>query len=114
MRNTLKNNAELSKARKLDMSDFNNCRPPQVFKMIDYLAEMNGGHARVLYQDGYPHVILPISRIREKDVDSISTSYNYLYKLKYIAARSKVPSMRFMKYLGIYAHNTKRRYAHNA
>ena len=107
MRNTLKNKAELSKARKLDMSDFNNCRPLQVFKTIDYLVEMNGGHASVVYQDGYPRTILPISRIC-KDFDSISTSYNYLYKLKSIAARSKVPSMRFMKYLGIYAHNARR------
>ena len=110
MRNTLKNNAKLSKVRKPNMNDFKNCRPLQVFKTIDCLVEMNGGHASILYQDGYPRVVLPISRICEKDNDSISISYNYLYKLKHIAARSKVPSMRFIKHLGIYAHNAKRRY----
>lgn len=107
MRNTLKNNAGLSRAR---ITDYRNCKPMQIFKMIRHLVEMNDGHASVVYQDGYPHVILPISRICEKDIDSISISYNYLYKLKYIAARSKVPSMKFIKHLGIYAHNAKRRY----
>ena len=110
MRNTLKHNVELSKARKPDMNDFKNCRPLQVFKTIDCLVEMNGGHASILYQDGYPRVVLPISRICEKCINSISVEYNHSYKLQYIASRSKVPSMKFIKRLGIYAHNANRRY----
>ena len=110
MRNTLKNNAELSRIRKSDISDYSNCKPMQIFKMIRYLVETNGGHASVIYQDNYPRVISPISRIRKKDADITLISSVYLYKLKYIASRSKVPSMKFMKHLGIYAHNAKERY----
>lgn len=107
MRNTLKHNAGLSRAR---ITDYSNCKPMRIFKMIRYLVEMNDGHASVVYQDGYHHVILPISRIYEKCINSISVEYNHSYKLQYIASRSKVPSMKFIKRLGIYAHNTKRRY----
>ncbi len=107
MRNTLKNNAGLSRAR---ITNYRNCKPMRIFKMIRYLVEMNDGHARVVYQDGYPHVILPISRIHEKCINSISVAYNHSYKLQYIASRSKAPSMKFKKRLGIYAHNANRRY----
>lgn len=107
MRNTLKHNAGLLRSR---ITDYSNCKPMRIFKMIRYLVEMNGGHASVVYQDGYPHVILPISRIYEKCINSISVEYNHSYKLQYIASRSKVPSMKFIKRLGIYAHNAKRRY----
>ena len=106
-RNTLKYNAESSRKR---ITDYRNCKPMRIFKMIRYLVEMNGGHASVIYQDGYPHVILPISRIYEKCINSISVAYNHSYKLQYIASRSKAPSMKFIKRLGIYVHNTKRRY----
>ena len=107
IRNTLKHNAELSRAR---ITDYRNCKPMRIFKMIRYLVEMNDGHASVVYQYGYHHVILPISRICEKYINSIPVEYNHLYKLQCIASRSKVPSMRFIKHLGIYAHNAKRRY----
>ena len=107
MRNTLKHSAGLSRTR---ITDYRNCKPMRIFKMIRYLVEMNVVHVSVVYQDGYPHVILPISRIYEKYINSISVAYNHSYKLKYIATRSKVPSMRFIKHLGIYAHNAKRRY----
>lgn len=107
MRNTLKHNAGLSRSR---ITDYSNCKPMRIFKMIRHLVEANGGHASVVYQDGYPNVILPISRIYEKYINSISVAYNHSYKLQYIASRSKVPSMKFIKRLGIYAHNTKRRY----
>ena len=107
MRNTLKHNAAVSRAR---ITDYSNCKPMRIFKIIRYLVEMNGGHASIIYQDGYPHVILPISRICEKYINSISVEYNHSYKLQYIASRSKAPSMKFIKRLGIYAHNAKRRY----
>ncbi len=110
MKNTLKVNAELSRERKPDLSDFNHCKPLRVFAMIKYLTNMNGGHASVIYQDKCPCVILPISRTRKKEVNITLISSFYLYKLKYIASRSKVPSMKFMKHLGIYAHNAKERY----
>lgn len=107
MRNTLKHNAGLLRSR---ITDYSNCKPMRIFKMIRYLVEMDGGHASVVYQDGYPHVILPISRICEKYINSISVAYNHSYKLQYIASRSKAPSMKFIKRLGIYAHNANRRY----
>ena len=107
MRNILKHNTKLSRTR---ITDYSNCKPIQIFKMIKYIVEMNGGHASVVYQDGYPHVILPISRIYEKCINSISVAYNHSYKLQYIASRSKAPSMKFKKRLGIYAHNANRRY----
>ena len=106
-RNTLKYNAESSRKR---ITDYRNCKPMRIFKMIRHLVEMNDGHASVVYQDGYPNVILPISRICEKYINSISVEYNHSYKLQYIASRSKAPSMKFIKRLGIYAHNAKRRY----
>ena len=82
MRNTLKNNAGLSRSR---ITDYSNCKPMQIFKMIRHLVEMNDGHASVIYQDGYPNVILPISRICEKYINSIPVEYNHSYKLnKYI------------------------------
>lgn len=107
MRNTLKYNAELSRAR---ITDYRNCKPMRIFKMIRHLVEANGGHASVVYQDRYPNVILPISRIYEKYINSISVAYNHSYKLQYIASRSKAPSMKFIKRLGIYTHNASRRY----
>ena len=78
--------------------------------MFRYLVELNGDYAGVVHQDGYTHVILPISRIYEKGINSISLARDYSYKLKFIAYRSKVPSMKFIKRLGIYAHNAERRY----
>ena len=110
-RNTLKYNAESSRKR---ITDYRNCKPMRIFKMIRHLVEANGGHASVVYQDGYMHNIPQISRkgndCGKVDEDITLASFTYLYKLRYVASRSKIPSMKFMKQLGIYAHNTKRRY----
>ena len=110
-RNTLEYNAESSRKR---ITDYRNCKPMRIFKMIRHLVEANGGHASVVYQDGYMHNIPQISRkgndCKKDDDDITLTSFNYLYKLRYVASRSKIPPMKFMKQLGIYAHNAKRRY----
>ena len=110
-RNTLKYNAESSRKR---ITDYRNCKPMRIFKMIRHLVEANGGHASVVYQDGYMHNIPQISRkgndCGKDDEDITLASFTYLYKLRYVASRSKIPSMKFMKQLGIYAHNAKRRY----
>lgn len=109
-RNTLKYNAELSRTR---ITDYSNCKPMRIFKMIRHLVEMNEGHVRVIYQDRYMHTIPPIGRKSDdcrKDDDITLASFTCLYKLRYVASRSKVPSMKFIKLLGIYTHNAKRRY----
>jgi hypothetical protein len=113
-RNTLKHNAELSRKRKLDLSYFDHCKRLHVFAMAKNLTNMNEDHKRVIYQDGYMRIIPPIGRKGNdcgKDDDDITlTSFAHLYKLKYVASRSKIPPMKFIKHLGIYVHNAKRRY----
>lgn len=109
-RNTLKYNAELSRTR---ITDYSNCKPMRVFTMIKNLTNTRGDHTRVIYQDGYMHTIPLIGRKGDdcrKDDDITLASFTCLYKLRYVASGSKIPSMKFMKQLGIYTHNAKRRY----